>query len=73
MCWPCIAIGVSPIEMPTAIMPFTAGGIIREEKIGASRNSGVTRASTRMKPPSWLPASWLEERAHEPTIVGIAV
>ena len=41
MCWPCIAIGVSPTEIPTAITPLTTGGITDEEKIGASRNSGV--------------------------------
>ncbi len=73
MCWPCIAIGVRPIETPTAITALTRGGIIREENSGAIRNSGVTRASTRMKPASSLPASFAEQLVHEPTIVGMAV
>ena len=84
-CWPCIAIGVRPIAIPTAITPRTRGGIIVEENGGASRKSGVTRASTRMKPASELSASslstWvigpagrssaLGRAAHQPTIEGI--
>ncbi len=43
--------------MPTAMMPRTRGGMICEENSGAITNSGVTRASTRKKPASSLPAS----------------
>ena len=43
--------------MPTAMMPRTRAGSIGEENGGASMKSGVTRASTRMKPASSLPAS----------------
>ncbi len=85
-CWPCSAIGVSPIASATAITTRTRGGTIVEENGGAIRNSGVSRASTRMKPASSLPASLLsarvsgasvdrgcERRVHGPTSDGIEV
>src|SRR5579875_54792 len=57
MCWPCSAIGVRPMEMPTATIPRTCAGMIAEENSGASTNSGVTRASTSTKPARSLPSS----------------
>ena len=47
--WPCTAIGVRPSASATASTPRTRGISICEENTGATRNSGVIRASTRKK------------------------
>ena len=50
-CGPCSATGVSPIAIADSRSPpAPAPGSSAEENSGATMNSGVTRASTRMKP-----------------------
>ena len=56
------AIGAMPSASADGGDAARAGGIILEEKIGASTNSGETRASTRMKPSDLLLAELREDR-----------
>src|SRR5262245_11025861 len=49
-CWPCVATGVIASESAPATNSFTRPGIIRDEKTGASMNSGPIRASTSTYP-----------------------
>ena len=58
---------------PDAITPRARGGIIADENSGAITNSGVMRASTRMKPARSFAARVVDELSHQPASVGIDV
>ena len=73
MCWPCIAIGVSPTEIPTAIRPLTTGGISRR---GEDRRKQEQRRHAREdedEAAELVALELAEQVGHGPTIVGIAL
>jgi hypothetical protein len=59
---PCVATGVSVSAIAPAATALIRGGISRDEKPGASANSGPTRAATRTNATSCdaaISGSWM--------------
>ena len=73
MCWPCSAIGARPIEMPTAMIPRTCGGI---DLRGEQRRDHEQRRDAREhedEAGELVARELAQQLVHEPTIVGIEV